>query len=196
MAPRPKLLLLDEPFSSQDTERRVQLAHEVRDILKKENTTAIMVTHDQKEAFAIADKIGVLEAGKLKQWDSAYNLYHQPIDKFVARFIGEGIFIKGEVIAANTLSTCLGQITGELPVFATGTKLDILVRPDDIIHDDESPTKGELVAKDFRGADHLYKINAQGNTQLLCLAPSHHNHKIGERIGFRFQPDHLVVYPV
>ena len=76
MAPRPDLLLLDEPFSSQDTELRVQLAHEVRNILKRDGITAILVTHDQHEAFAIADRIGVMSCGQLRQWDTAFNLYH------------------------------------------------------------------------------------------------------------------------
>ena len=74
MAPKPDLMLLDEPFSSQDTELRVQLVQEVREILKEDNVTAILVTHDQHEAFAIADGIGVLNDGSLSQWDTAYNL--------------------------------------------------------------------------------------------------------------------------
>ena len=195
MAPRPRLLLLDEPFSSQDTERRVQLAHEVRNILKQDNTTAILVTHDQKEAFAIADKIGVINSGRLSQWDSAYNLYHEPADKFVANFIGEGVFVCGNVLNGQTLQTELGEIRGDVPKLQAGQLIDLLVRPDDIIHDDESSVQGVLVEKDFRGADHLYKIRMPGNTHILCLAPSHHNHEIGEKIGVRIEPDHLVVYP-
>ncbi|MCB1757245.1 MAG: ABC transporter ATP-binding protein [Gammaproteobacteria bacterium] len=195
MAPKPQLLLLDEPFSSQDTERRVQLAHEVRDILKRDNTTAILVTHDQKEAFAIADKIGVIEKGRLRQWDTAYKLYHEPADKFVAKFIGESVFVCGNILSPDSLQTELGVIHGDLPELTPGTLIDLLVRPDDIIHDDSSPVKGELVEKDFRGADHLYKIRMPGNTHILCLAPSHHDHRIGEMIGVRIEPDHLVVYP-
>ena len=84
MAPKPDLMLLDEPFSAQDTELRVQLVQEVRDILKQDGVTAILVTHDQHEAFAIADSIGVLNDGKLSQWDTAYNLYHTPTNRFVA----------------------------------------------------------------------------------------------------------------
>lgn len=195
MAPRPEVLLLDEPFSSQDTERRVQLAHEVRELLKTDNTTAILVTHDQKEAFAIADQIGVIQEGSLKQWDNAYNLYHKPADKFVANFIGEGVFLCGAIASESSLYTDLGEIHGDLPELAPGTLVDLLVRPDDIIHDDASSLQGKLVEKDFRGADHLYKVRMAGNTHILCLVPSHHNHKIGEQIGFRIQPDHLVVYP-
>ncbi len=195
MAPRPPVLLLDEPFSSQDTERRVQLAHEVREILKRDGITAILVTHDQYEAFAIADQIGVINGGELHQWDKAYNLYHTPANRFVADFIGEGVFVCGNTIENNQIQTELGIIQGELSSqFAAGTQIELLVRPDDIIHDDKSPTKATVIAKDFRGAGHLYTLRMPGSTRLLCLAPSHHNHDIGEQFGVRLNLDHLVIF--
>jgi len=195
MAPRPPVLLLDEPFSSQDTERRVQLAHEVREILKRDGITAVLVTHDQFEAFAIADHIGVMSGGKLRQWDDAYSLYHTPADKFVADFIGEGVFLCGNTLQDNVIQTELGTIHGELNTrVPEGTLIELLVRPDDIIHDDSSPNKATVVARDFRGADHLYTLRMAGNTRLLCLAPSHHNHHVGEQFGIRLQLDHLVIF--
>ena len=195
MAPRPPVLLLDEPFSSQDTERRVQLAHEVREILKRDGITAILVTHDQFEAFAIADHIGVMSEGQLRQWDNAYNLYHTPADRFVADFIGEGVFLCGNTLENNVIQTELGIIHGELSESVPpGTLIELLVRPDDIIHDDASPNKATVIARDFRGADHLYTLRMPGNTRLLCLAPSHHNHRVGEEFGLRLQLDHLVIF--
>jgi len=195
MAPRPPVLLLDEPFSSQDTERRVQLAHEVREILKRDKITAILVTHDQFEAFAIADHIGVMSEGRLRQWDNAYNLYHTPADRFVADFIGEGVFLCGNTLENNVIQTELGIIHGELSESVPpGTLIELLVRPDDIIHDDASPNKATVIARDFRGADHLYTLRMPGNTRLLCLAPSHHNHHVGEEFGLRLQLDHLVIF--
>jgi iron(III) transport system ATP-binding protein len=195
MAPRPPVLLLDEPFSSQDTERRVQLAHEVREILKRDCITAVLVTHDQFEAFAIADHIGVVAEGRLRQWDDAYSLYHTPADRFVADFIGEGVFLCGNTLEDNVIQTELGIIHGELSDdVPPGTLIELLVRPDDIIHDDNSPNKATVVARDFRGADHLYTLRMPGNTRLLCLAPSHHNHPVGEQFGIRLQLDHLVIF--
>ncbi len=195
MAPRPPVLLLDEPFSSQDTERRVQLAHEVREILKRDGITAILVTHDQFEAFAIADHIGVVANGKLRQWDNAYNLYHTPADRFVADFVGEGVFLCGNTLEDNVIQTELGIINGELSAdVPPGTLIELLVRPDDILHDDYSPNKATVIARDFRGADHLYTLKMPGNTRLLCLAPSHHNHEVGEQFGIRLQLDHLVIF--
>jgi len=195
MAPRPPVLLLDEPFSSQDTERRVQLAHEVREILKRDGITAILVTHDQYEAFAIADHIGVINEGSLRQWDNAFDLYHTPADRFVADFIGEGVFVCGNTLENNQIQTELGIIQGELSEqFEAGTQIELLVRPDDIIHDDKSHTKATVIAKDFRGAGHLYTLRMPGSTRLLCLAPSHHNHNIGEEFGVRLKLDHLVIF--
>jgi len=195
MAPRPPVLLLDEPFSSQDTERRVQLAHEVREILKRDGITAVLVTHDQYEAFAIADRIGVIAGGRLRQWASAYDLYHTPADRFVAHFIGEGVFLCGNTLEDNVIQTELGTIRGELSEdMAPGTLIELLVRPDDILHDDASPNRATVLARDFRGADHLYTLRMPGNTRLLCLAPSHHDHAVGEEFGVRLRLDHLVLF--
>jgi len=195
MAPRPPVLLLDEPFSSQDTERRVQLAHEVREILKRDGITAVLVTHDQYEAFAIADHIGVMNEGHLCQWDNAYDLYHTPENRFVADFIGEGVFVCGNTLENNQIQTELGIIDGDVSdQFAAGTQIELLVRPDDIVPDEKSATKATVIAKDFRGAGHLYTLRMPGSTRLLCLAPSHHNHNIGEQFGVRLTLDHLVIF--
>lgn len=91
LAPAPKLLLLDEPFSNLDVHLREQLAKDLRDIIKQQNIMALMVTHDQQEAFAFADKIGVMHQGKIEQWGSAEQIYHQPSSHYVANFIGEGV---------------------------------------------------------------------------------------------------------
>lgn len=143
----------------------------------------------------MADHIGVMSNGQLRQWDAAYNLYHTPADRFVADFIGEGVFVCGNTLENNLIQTELGIIQGQLSQqFRPGTQIELLVRPDDIIHDDSSPNKATVIAKDFRGADHLYTLRMPGSTRLLCLAPSHHNHAVGEQFGVRLQLDHLVIF--
>lgn len=195
MAPRPPVLLLDEPFSSQDTELRVQLAHEVREILKRDGITAILVTHDQHEAFAIADQIGVIADGRLHQWAGAAELYHNPANRFVANFIGEGVLLCGNTLADRTIQTELGIIEGKLSQnYKDGTLIELLVRPDNIVHDDQSDARATVIARDFRGADHLYTLRMPGNTRLLCLAPSHHDHAVGEQFGVRLKLDKLVIF--
>lgn len=195
MAPRPALLLLDEPFSSQDMERREQLVQEVRNILNKDGITAMLVTHDQHEAFAFADNIGVMNEGRLLQWDSAFDLYHRPQNRFVADFIGQGVLINARVLDGQTLQTELGKIRGELSQqLPPESEVELLIRPDDIIHDDQSPVRARVVSKLFRGASHLYTLKLESGSLVLCLAPSHHNHRIGEQIGIRLNLDHLVVF--
>jgi len=198
LAPQPDLLLLDEPFSNLDVDLRERLASEVRDILKEVGTTAVLVTHDQHEAFAIADQIGVMQNGVIVQWDQAYNLYHRPASRFVADFIGQGVFVSGTVaqqdvaIELGTLPLCQG-----LPVCAVDQqgKVDVLLRADDVIHDDNSPLKAEVIRKAFRGAEFLYTLKLPSGQQLLALVPSHHDHALGEQIGIRLEADHVVTFP-
>jgi iron(III) transport system ATP-binding protein len=196
LAPKPRLLLLDEPFSSMDVELRAELAKEVRQILKKENITAILVSHDQNEAFAMADNIGVMRDGKLQQWDSAYDLYHIPANPFVADFVGHGVFIDGVVVDENKIKSSLALLEGKVPNGCkAGCKVKILVRPDDILHDDCSPRTALIVARNFQGANYLYTLELEDGTQLLSLVHSHHSHAIGEKLGITLEIDDLVVFP-
>jgi iron(III) transport system ATP-binding protein len=195
LAPCPSLLLLDEPFSSLDVDLRERIGQEVREILKAQGITALLVTHDQHEAFAIADEIGVMNGGEIQQWDSAYNLYHRPTNRFVADFIGEGVLMPGTVLNEGRLETELGPIGGEIPLDCpAGCEVDVLLRPDDIVHDDASPLQAEVAKKAFRGADILYTLLLTSGRKVLSLVPSHHNHAIGEKIGIRLAVDHVVTF--
>ncbi|WND01814.1 ABC transporter ATP-binding protein [Temperatibacter marinus] len=132
MAPNPTLLLLDEPFSSLDSTLRSDLAQNIRSVLKKNKMSAILVTHDQQEAFAMADKIGVFDQGRLCQWDTATALYHQPMSQEVASFIGEGHWIAGKVLTENTAQTSLGVIKISSR-FKKDESIAVHIRPEDII---------------------------------------------------------------
>ena len=206
LAPKPKLLLLDEPFSNLDVVLRESLAMSVRDILKRTNTTAILVTHDQNEAFAIADKVGVMYKGKLVQWATPSDLYHEPISPFVAEFVGEGAMIDG-IIQEGHVETALGDIYRRMEVYdesgqpqyceydyPNGTPIKVLVRPDDIIHDDESTQTALVVGRVFRGANYLYRLQLADGQTVLSLVPSHHNHEIGTHIGILPILEHVVVF--
>jgi iron(III) transport system ATP-binding protein len=195
LAPRPRLLLLDEPFSSLDVTLREDLAREIRTILLREGIGGLLVSHDQFEAFAFADEIGVLHEGRLLQWDSAYNLYHRPANRFVADFIGQGVLLAGRIEQGNRIATELGDIEGTSPAgCAPGDEVEVLVRPDDVIHDDASPLTAEVVERAFRGAEFLYTLRLPSGARLLCLASSHHNHALGQRIGIRLDIDHRVMF--
>ena len=195
MAPRPSVLLLDEPFSSLDIELREQLAHELRSILKQDGITTIMVTHNQLEAFAMADVIGVMIGGKLRQWDTAFNLYHMPKTSDVADFVGEGVFIPGEVINGEEVKTDIGNIKGFIPHnLEKGAKVRVLIRPDDILHDDDSEITAYVRNKVFRGAEFLYTLEMENGSYVQSLVPSHHDHPINEPIGIKLEIDHLVIF--
>src|SRR5262245_17933348 len=195
LAPRPDLLLLDEPFSNLDVDLRERLSAEVREIIKASGATAILLTHDQHEAFAMADEIGVLHDGRIQQWDTAYNLYHRPANRFVADFVGQGVFLPATPRDGRELEIELGVLSGAARVSGNGSgPLEVLLRPDDVVHDDEAPTKAEVVHKAFRGAEILYTLRLQSGSKVLALVPSHHNHAIGERIGIRLDVDHVVAF--
>lgn len=197
MAAKPDLLLLDEPFSSLDADLRDELAKELRAILKHEKTTALMVTHDQHEAFAMADVIGVMNKGRLIQWTDAYTLYHRPANRFVATFVGDGVFLPATVDNNIKLNSGLG-VFSSFPDsgFKEGDKVVFLVRPDDIIHDDESETLAKVVDRSFQGSHILYELELQylGHPRVLCLALSHHDHQLNELIGIRLDLEHLIVF--
>jgi iron(III) transport system ATP-binding protein len=201
LAPQPQLLLLDEPFSNLDVDLRERLAHEVRSILKAAKATALFVTHDQLEAFAIGDAIGVMHEGKLHQWDNAYTLYHRPATRFVADFIGHGVFTPAQITRNGhgvVVQTALGQLSDmqecALPeAFADG-HCDVLLRADDIVHDDSAAVKAEIIRKAFRGSEFLYTLRLKTGETVLAHVPSHHDHKIGEWIGIRPEVDHVVTF--
>ena len=202
IAPSPRMLLLDEPFSNLDVDLRERLAHEVRTILKAAGATALFVTHDQMEAFAIGDHIGVMQQGKLHQWDEAYALYHRPATRFVADFIGHGVFAPARIeerAGGVVVSTALGDLTDlqECPVPSAyeGGLCDVLLRADDIVHDDNAPVKAQIVRKAFRGSEFLYTLQLATGEELVAHVPSHHNHALGEWIGIRAEVDHVVTFP-
>ncbi len=209
LAPQPRLMLLDEPFSSLDVDLRERLAQELRGILKASGTTALFVTHDQLEAFALGDLIGVMNRGRLEQWDDAYTLYHRPQTRFVAEFIGHGVFAAGQIVpqpdgtdgapCRAVVRTALGDLHDDdecpLPSAYPGGCCDVLLRADDIVHDDASPVQARIERKAFRGSEFLYTLRLASGERVLAHVPSHHDHRLGEWIGIRAEVDHVVTFP-
>jgi iron(III) transport system ATP-binding protein len=196
LAPRPSLILLDEPFSNLDVDLRERLSLEVRQILKGQGITAILVTHDQHEAFALADQIGVMHEGTIQQWGTAYDLYHEPANRFVADFVGQGVLLSGVLRGPTRVQTEAGELTGrrayDLP---EGTEVDLLLRPDDLVHDPEGPIHAQVVQKAFRGAETLYTLRLATGTRVLSLFPSHWDFPVGGSVKVRVAAEHLVVFP-
>lgn len=196
LAAKPKLLLLDEPFSNLDNELRSQLGVELQSILKKQNITALLVTHDQQDAFALGNKTGVMNQGKIEQWANAYELYHHPETEFVANFVGEGAFINGEMTGDHEVLTELGQIRGAtVTQNAVGKKVKVLIRPDDVVLNPDAALRLEITNKAFRGANILYSLIHSNGENILSLLPSHEDFEVGDQVNMSINADHLVVFP-
>ena len=195
LAPEPATLLLDEPFSSLDVALRERLVAELRVLLKSLGATALVVTHDQQDAFALADHIGLMRAGRLEQWSTPYDLYHRPRSRFAAEFVGQASFLPACCSGSGMLQTELGPLREGHETTACGGAVDVLLRPDDVVHDDDAPLQARIVERVFRGAEFLYTLELPSGRRVLSLVPSHHDHRIGERIGVRLATDHVVTFP-
>ena len=195
LAPKPALLLMDEPLSSLDEELREQLAREIRLILQQEKISAILVTHDQNEAFAVGDHICVMLQGRVQQNDSAYNLYHRPLNRFVAEFIGEGALLPGVVTDENTITTDLGEIKGNLPESCKHQdNVDVLIRPENVILGDDKENRAVITERYFRGSGYLYSLKTSGGVELLSLIPGSEALQIDQSISVRLQIEKPVVF--
>ncbi|MES9876071.1 MAG: ABC transporter ATP-binding protein [Candidatus Sedimenticola sp. PURPLELP] len=195
LAPRPELLLLDEPFSNLDVELRERLAIDVRDILKASGTAALFVTHDQHEAFVMGERIGIMNQGRIVQWDTPFNLYHEPNDRFVADFIGEGRFLNGNLTEPNRVTTPLGTISGNRAYnWPRGCRVEVLLRPDDVHLNEHHELKCRISERAFRGAETLYTVKLPDGGELLSLMPSRYDFAIGLEIGVDIDADHLILF--
>ena len=195
LAPSPKLLLMDEPFSNLDIDLRRHLNLEVRDILKQYGTSAILVTHDQEEAFAFGDQIGLLHNGHLQQWDSPFNLYHEPNNRFVANFVGQGSFIPGMSLSPNSIKTELGVITGNRAYdWQADTPVEVLLRPDDIRLNGPEGISAEVVKKVFSGSATLYTLKLPTSSLVTALFPSHFDYSLGDTLNIQADIEHLIAF--
>jgi iron(III) transport system ATP-binding protein len=185
LAPKPKLLLLDEPFSNLDTELRRSLSLEVRAILKEHGTTAILVTHDQTEAFNVADVIGV----------TARQLYHEPASPFVASFVSSGAFISGKVMAPQRLATIFGEVAVPDLDLPSGQTLDLLLRPWNIVHAEAGLCPARVVSHQFQGAYTLTTLQLADGIVLTSMDERLSTAAEGSTVTLALDPKHLRVFP-
>lgn len=207
LAPAPALLLLDEPFSNLDLDLRERLAVEVREIIRASGATAILVTHDQHEAFAMADRIGVMHAGAIAQWSAARDLWRTPANRVVADFIGRGTLIPG-TFRGNADGGGISLELGEISVSAAladkllrhaakdayPLNVDVLLRADDISHDPASPFEATLLRRAFRGADQLYTLRLASGMEVVARVDGELTHEAGDRVGLRLTVQHPVAF--
>lgn len=195
LAPQPELLLLDEPFSSLDADLRGSLREELRRLLKRLGIAALLVTHDQEEAFSFGDRVGVMNGGRLLQWDSGFEVYHRPADPFVARFVGEGRFLGGTVVDQRQVDTALGRlIAGRNLPYPPGSRVRVLLRPDDLRTCEDDGLEVEVIDASFRGAEQFYTLRLASGETAHVLLPSHQRFEPGERITVCTDIEHVVVF--
>ena len=187
LAPGPELLLLDEPFSSLDAQLRESLATEVRQLLKSSGVTAILVTHDQQEAFAMADQITLLREGKVAQSGTPEALYREPASEFVARFLGPGSVL---TVSADNPSLRRAMELDETTCAQQPQR--VLVRPDAVFHAPESGTPARITARTFRGAQTLYQLCFEDNQEASCLVSGHQELDVGDPFVVSFDRDRLI----
>jgi iron(III) transport system ATP-binding protein len=193
LAPAPTLLLLDEPFSNLDADLRAQMRDEVQRLLRATGTTAIFVTHDQEEAFTIADEVGVLNQGRLEQLDAPETIYHHPATPFVAEFVGAADFLPGLVTPQGIVTEIgvFGNVEGREP----GEKVRVMIRPDDVTFVPDAAGEAILLQRYFRGSENLYCLGLPSGHRVHSSQPSSAAFATGSRVRPEANVLHVVTFP-
>jgi iron(III) transport system ATP-binding protein len=193
LAPAPAVLLLDEPFSNLDADLRAQMRDEVEQVLRDSRTTAIFVTHDQEEAFVLADRVAVMHAGRIEQLDSPQDIYHHPMSQFVAEFVGAVDFLPG-VVTARGIETELG-VFPNVEALDTGADVEIMLRPDDVAFAPDPDGQGTIARRDFLGSETRYVIQLASGRRVHSSQSSASAIPPGTRVRAQAEVLHVVTFP-
>lgn len=183
LAPRPTIMLLDEPFASLDPNLRSRVRDDVVAILRSTRTPAIMVTHDQNEALAVGDRVAVMQGGRIVQIDTPERVFHAPSNRFVAAFMGEASFLPWGVAAA--------EISG-IGDHATPTAI-AMVRPDDVTFCVEPTGAASVDAAEFRGSSWCYTLRLPSGGIVRSLQSHLDRVAVGSRVTPAMRPGHVPV---
>jgi len=189
---KPVVLLLDEPFSNLDPDMTGKMREDLHDLLRRTKTTAILVTHDHDEAFAMADRIAVLNNGRLEQLDTPEAIYHTPSTPFVADFVGQADFIPG-TIENGTVETEIGQFPNQAG-YRSGAQVVVMIRPDDIHIVPAAKSFAHIVARQFHGSENLYTIGLPSGRVVHSSEPSTTVHPVGTPVELQVNATHTVLF--
>jgi iron(III) transport system ATP-binding protein len=189
----PVVLLLDEPFSNLDPDMASRMRQELHQLLRRTKTTTILVTHDHEEAFAMADRIAVLNQGVLEQMDTPELIYHMPASPFVADFVGQADFIHGE-IRNGMVHTELGEFPNTLSA-AEGDGVVVMIRPDDIHLAPAKDAGSRIVARQFRGSENLYTVSLPSGQLVHSSQSSTSVYQEGTAVELQVLATHTVLFP-
>ena len=188
----PVVLLLDEPFSNLDPDMAGRMRQEIHALLRRMKTTTILVTHDHDEAFAMADRIAVLNQGVLEQLDSPESIYHLPATPFVADFVGQADFVPGR-IQEGMVHTELGEFPNTLSS-VDGTPVVVMIRPDDIHLTPNKSAGSRIVARQFRGSENLYTVQLGSGQVVHSSESSTSVYQEGTAVELRVSATHTVLF--
>ena len=193
LAPRPAVLLLDEPFSSLDPDMTERMREELLEILERTGSTSILVTHDHEDALEMADNVAVLNAGQLEQFDTPDEIYHTPTTAFVANFVGQADFVPGQVTE--------GKVTTEVGVFDNvgtfkdRTEVVVMIRPDDVSIRPSETGSAQVLRRHFRGSENLYRIVLPSGQLLYSSESSTVIYPVGTNVEIEVDTIHTVIFP-
>ncbi|MCS7220025.1 MAG: ABC transporter ATP-binding protein [Anaerolineae bacterium] len=192
LAPKPEVLLLDEPFSNLDARQRIRVREEVWEILKTSQVTAVFVTHDQEEALFMGDRVAVMNRGRLEQVGTPEEVYQAPATRFIAEFFEPSVFLSA-IVVSKGLQTELGVQPQPIPL-PVGTRVEVLVRPDDLRLCPDPQGTARIVRCVFRGMDYLYYVLLPSGRVVPCLGPHTVRYDEGTPVRVELTPGHALTW--
>ena len=190
LAPRPVVVLLDEPFSNLDADRRAQMRADLKRILSETESTAIFVTHDQQEALALGDRVAIMSEGRLEQVDTPERVFHTPATRFAAEFLGLADFVPGTT-TIHGFETELGMIVQPTPG-EPGREIEVMIRPHDVRLAPDGAGQGVVVAREFNGAENLYTVRLPSGRVVRSTQTHTHVLPLGSRVRATCEPGHAL----
>lgn len=192
LAPCPVVVLLDEPLSNLDTDMRIRMRGELLSILRESQTTTILVTHDQEEAFSMADHVAVMNNGRIEQKGTPEEIYHFPSTRFVANFVGQADFIDG-VVEEKGIATEIGVFPNNKG-YSKNTKVQLMIRPDDISFVKDKNGEAVVESQQFKGSENLYTLKLPSGKRVHSSRPSTLVVEKGTRVNVKANPTHIVAF--
>jgi len=191
LAVEPRLLMLDEPLGALDRPWRERLVREIRALLDRTGLPALYVTHDHEEAFALADRVAVMRAGRVVQVGTPSEVWRQPADEWTATFLGFGPAVDGE-LGPPGLVTPWGAMPAARSTRGAG-RVRVILRPDAVRIDADGPVAGRVAERGF-GGDRADLVIDAGGAPLHARVPERGAPEVGASIRFSIDPDAVLVY--
>ncbi|ATD07494.1 ABC transporter ATP-binding protein [Pseudoalteromonas piscicida] len=186
LAYKPNLLLLDEPFSNIDAQVRFQLINDIRRIIKDQQVSAIFVSHSKEEAFAFADRLAIMDKGKIAQVGEPRTLFQRPKSKMVAEFLGQGIYIPAQRVNGASVETQFGAVKSLVELGNIDAKGEMYVRPQHITLENAELGSVKILNQRFMGTEYIYRVALEGQ-ELEVPHPAHEPLDLNQPISLKIK---------